>query len=499
MKKLLSIFMVVLMMFGVLSITANATNYYDFYEEEPNDYMYLSDRIYNNCSITGYISDYDDLDCYEFVLPYRTTVYVTCCSGVGSILLGISDLNGNIITVAQGAYDREEQLYFDSVAITLDAGTYYISMVADYDFVYTNELYVVIFNYEIKSNQHTHYYTSSVVKPSCYENGYTTYTCACGDSYTEETPAKHYPVKVLESIPATYSSDGLTAGSVCLTCGEEIVSQTTIPMLELKKVSNLKATSIGDTSIKLSWSAVKGAKKYEVFYKEDGGWVSLTVKTNKATLKDLNSDTKYPIRVKAICGDNEGEVSKTLSVTTKLSKTSKITTNNGIDSIKASWKKVPNASGYKVELLNSKGKVLKTVDTEKTKYTFKKLSKTTNYKIRVTAYKISGEKKKYSDLRTIISTSTAPSKVVLSKLTAGSKSITPVWSAVNGVSGYEVQYSTSSKFKNAKTVTEKKNNKKTIKKLKKGQKYYVRVRAYKLVDDKKVYGTWSAIKSIKAK
>ena len=37
---------------------------------------------------------------------------------------------------------------------------------------------------------HTHSYKESVVAPTCSKNGYTTYTCSCGDSYQgKETPA----------------------------------------------------------------------------------------------------------------------------------------------------------------------------------------------------------------------------------------------------------------------------------------------------------------------
>ena len=64
-------------------------------------------------------------------------------------------------------------------------------------------------------------------------------------------------------------------------------------------------------------------------------------------------------------------------------------------------------------------------------------------------------------------------------------------------------YSTSSKFssKTTKTATVKKGSSKktTIKKLAKGKTYYVKVRAYKTVDGKKVYGAWSSVKSVKVK
>ena len=37
--------------------------------------------------------------------------------------------------------------------------------------------------------EHTHSYTANVVAPTCTENGYTTYTCSCGDNYTADEVA----------------------------------------------------------------------------------------------------------------------------------------------------------------------------------------------------------------------------------------------------------------------------------------------------------------------
>lgn len=75
--------------------------------------------------------------------------------------------------------------------------------------------------------------------------------------------------------------------------------------------------------------------------------------------------------------------------------------------------------------------------------------------------------------------------------------------------GYKIQYSTSKKFKKAKTITikstKKKLNKK-IKKLKKGKTYYIRVRAYRIYDPSQYgstdsketfYSKWSKTKKIK--
>lgn len=88
------------------------------------------------------------------------------------------------------------------------------------------------------------------------------------------------------------------------------------------------------------------------------------------------------------------------------------------------------------------------------------------------------------------------------KLSSKAKKIKVSWKKAAGVTGYQVQYSTSKKFKKAATVNVKKAKtvQATIKKgLKKGKKYYVRVRAYKTVSGKKITGKWSVAKTVKVK
>lgn len=73
---------------------------------------------------------------------------------------------------------------------------------------------------------------------------------------------------------------------------------------------------------------------------------------------------------------------------------------------------------------------------------------------------------------------------------------------ITDADGYEFQYSTSKKFKKAKTVTRKgkKRSSVTVKKLKSKKYYYVRVRAY--IDQgngERAYSQWSAVKKIKVR
>lgn len=84
------------------------------------------------------------------------------------------------------------------------------------------------------------------------------------------------------------------------------------------------------------------------------------------------------------------------------------------------------------------------------------------------------------------------------------RAITVKYKKQSGVKGYQVQISTSKTFAKKKTITKTYNNnstfKRTIKRLKKGQTYYLRVRAYKKDSAGcRVYGKWSKAKMIKTK
>lgn len=94
-----------------------------------------------------------------------------------------------------------------------------------------------------------------------------------------------------------------------------------------------------------------------------------------------------------------------------------------------------------------------------------------------------------------------PGQVKGLKLKAGKKKVTVTYKKVSGATSYKVIYSTSKKFKKAKTVTVKsgKTVKKTISKLKSKKTYYVKVCAVKKVKGKSYTGKWSAVKKVKVK
>lgn len=84
----------------------------------------------------------------------------------------------------------------------------------------------------------------------------------------------------------------------------------------------------------------------------------------------------------------------------------------------------------------------------------------------------------------------------------GKKKITVSWKKKSGASGYQIYWSRSKSFKKLAANTIVKGGKTTSytgKNFTKGKTYYVKVRAYKNVNGQRVYGKWSAVKSVKCK
>ena len=281
--------------------------------------------------------------------------------------------------------------------------------------------------------------TDSAVAATCTKTGKTqgSHCSVCGTVITAQKTiaAKGHKLTTLKAVAATCTKTGKTEGKKCSVCGTVTVAQKTVA----KKAHTYKTT------------------------------------TTKATLKKNGKQvTKC-----SVCGDVKSTKTVYYPKTIKLSATSY--TYNG------------KAKKPTVTVKDSKGNTLK----KDTDYTVKYASGRKNpgkYTVTVTF------KGKYEGTKKLTFT-IKPAKAALSKVTAGSKQATVAWKAVSGATGYEVQYSTSSKLRSSKTATVKKGSTKktTIKKLTKGKKYYFRVRAYKTIDGKKVYGAWSSVKSVKIK
>lgn len=173
-----------------------------------------------------------------------------------------------------------------------------------------------------------------------------------------------------------------------------------------------------------------------------------------------------------------------------------------IKSITVKWNKTAGATWYEVYKYDtSKKKYIKVKTTSSNQYKVTNLKAGTTYQFKVRAYKTVSGKNYYSIYSSVVKLSTKTSTPKISKITAGKKKATVKWGKITGATGYEIYMSTnkSKKYSKIKTITNGKTIKYTKSKLKKGKKYYFKIRTYRTVNGKRIYSSYSSVKSVKVK
>ena len=329
--------------------------------------------------------------------------------------------------------------------------------------------------HEVIPMLHTHKYTSSVTEQdTCASAGTKTYTCTCGDTYTE-TIAKLSHENETQTTKATLTKNG-GYKVICKNCGQ-ISGEGVYYSPEIIELKTTKYTYDG----KAKKPAVLIEDKMGVDLKE-GTDYKLTYASGR------KNPGKYSVKI-TFMGNYSG--TKTLYFTILPGKTSKVTATQSTDSIKLSWKKVSGATGYRVYQYNSKtGKYEKIKTLTGTSYTVKKLKAGTSYKFAVKAYTKADGETLWANSSVTFKTATKPATPTV-KATAGTGKVTLSWSKVSGATGYVIYMKNSSgEFKKVATT---KNLKYTVSNLDNGKKYYFRVRAYKTVDGTNIYGDFKTV------
>ena len=140
---------------------------------------------------------------------------------------------------------------------------------------------------------------------------------------------------------------------------------------------------------------------------------------------------------------------------------------------------------------NTRGAVL----TEGTDYTRTDASNTTPGTATVTLT-FSGN---YTGTKTL-SYKIVPKKTSISRVSAGKKKATVSYKKVSGISGYQVKAGTNRAVTKGTKTKNTTKTKYTMKSLKSKKRYYFKVRTYYTTSaGKKVYGSWSGVKSVKVK
>ena len=155
--------------------------------------------------------------------------------------------------------------------------------------------------------------------------------------------------------------------------------------------------------------------------------------------------------------------------------------------IKISWTKVDGALKYTVYRATSKNGSYKKIGTTKGgSYTDKKATVGTTYYYKVVANHSNSDYNSAKTSAVKMKIPKTPTSLKVSKKSTTSMKVS--YKKSSGVTGYEIKYSTSKDFKDSKTK-DLKGTSVTIKDLKKKKTYYVKVRAYQIINGKKVYSS----------
>ena len=340
--------------------------------------------------------------------------------------------------------------------------------------------------YQTEDEALGHAYEKEIIFPTCTTEGYTIYTCSrCGDSYQADLtePLGHDYQKTVTD--PTCLENGYTTYT-CGRCDDSYQADFTRPLGHSFENGRCIRCDIGDSIANAAISSIAAQ-----VYTGKEITPSVTVKFGTSTLKqgsdftvayrnNLNAGAAYAV----VTGKGNYSGSKTVSFTITPKSVAALEyspveaqvysgkAKKPAVTVKDGTAELVNGQDYSIAYSNNKqiGTAIITI-TGKGSYTG---TKTITFKIN-------------------------PKAAALKKLRAvNGKKMTVSWKKVKNIDGYQLQYSTSSKFKTYKTKKIKAGTlTKTISKLKKGKTYYVRIRTYKKESGKTYYSTWSKAGKVK--
>ena len=217
-----------------------------------------------------------------------------------------------------------------------------------------------------------------------------------------------------------------------------------------------------------------------------------------ATYSNNNAPGVATVKIKGI-GNYSGSISKTYIILPEKIASVSIKKSSATSAV-ISWSAASKVSGYEILKFDSAKNAyvhFAHVSNSQTSYKVSSLKNSTAYYYQVRAYKTVNDKNYYGEAGNTVFTFIKPSKVKLTSVTLSKTTLKVEWKKVN-CSGYEVTYTTDSKFKKGLKKVKIKNPKtvkKAIKKLKKNKKYYVKVRAYTDYNGVRYYGDRSTMLS----
>ncbi len=402
--------------------------------------------------------------------------------------------------------------------MTITDGSTSLSEGTDYTIIYNNNVNIGINTATAKITGKGNYFGTITKTFTIYAGDISSTNATISispDSYTYDGTAKTPAVTVtISGTPLTQDTDytvvysnNTSAGTATVKItGKGIYTGTATKTFTIAKASQTLTVSAASSSIftgSTTTVAVSGAVG-TVTYTSSDKTIATVSPSGVVTGQKPGTVT---ITVTAAGTSNyNAAAGKTVSIKVTLASCTVSSLTNATKGITVKWNQVTGATGYYVYRKTGSGsyKLIKTIKKNSTlSYTDTavKSKNRISYTYKVVAYYSSNSStvKSAFTAKTIVRLKTP---TLSSVKNTSSKKLTVKWKKVSKVTGYQIQYSTSSSFTTSKTTTVKGYSKvsKVLSKLTKGKKYYVRIRTYYKTSSGTIYySAWTSKKAVTVK
>lgn len=312
-------------------------------------------------------------------------------------------------------------------------------------------------------------------------------------------------------------TEELTVIEVSCVASEDQVSENETKTPIVEKVTEVSVRSVSYRTMKISYKAVYGAKGYEIYRgtSKDDMKLIADLSAVRTDYKDKGEDKKYlltgkryyyKVRAYILGADGQkvyGEFSKVVSGKPKLDTPAiSMAETLSYKSVKITYGKISGANGYVIYRSTKKNSGFKKIGTVKkgktTEFTDKKCKTGKKYYYKVRAYRTVDGKKKYSEYSQAISAKTKLNTPKLRSVTVTSGDTALLsWKKVSGATGYYIYRCDTKKGKYKRVLHVKGGNvvQAYLDGQENGKTYYYKIKAYRTVDKKKTFSSYSNIKN----
>lgn len=280
-------------------------------------------------------------------------------------------------------------------------------------------------------------------------------------------------------------------------------------------VNNVNVEVI-DTKAEISWDKTSGASGYEVYV--DLPYIGYqyigNVEDNKVTIIGFTKNEYYSVKIRAYKYENNTKkysdfssekrfkIGEATSETTKLDKVKNVKVVSSGTTGSLEWNSVKNASGYEIYSSLDENEFVFVGSTGESKIGIIGMNESKVYRMKIRAYIEENGRRNYgefSDTAILKSKDNSDEdekigKVYNLKVSMDDDEAKLSWKNVKDADGYEIAVKIPNK---GDVIYYSNNNSETLDGFSPNHTYKVRVRAYKYVNGKKVYGEYSSYENIR--